>query len=245
MQALHIGKEYASRFAGLELGTMRRPEFIASQGRQPSGILGSLLARVMAVETAAENAAALELLEIQPTDRVLELGFGHGRTIARAARAAYAGFVAGVDWSQRMVQVATRYNRRLIGDGRAELKRSLSSQLPYPDRGFDKVYAVHTIYFWTAPSEDLREIARVMKLGARLVLAFRPRDASTSAAFPDGIYKHYAPEEVQTLLEDAGFEDVQTIDRLISRRAISFTVARRAAVSQNAIPNGPKEETRP
>jgi SAM-dependent methyltransferase len=211
---------------------MRRPEFIAKQGRHPSGILGSLLARVMASETAADNILALEFLEIQPTDHVLEIGYGHGRTIARAAEAACTGFVAGVDWSERMLRVATRYNRRLISEGSVELKLGASGTLPYPDRHFDKVLSVHTIYFWTNPVQDLREIARVMKPGARFVLGFRPRDDRTSTDFPEGIYRHCSPDEVRTLLEDSGFEDVRVVDRRLSRRAMCFTVARRVVSAE-------------
>jgi len=206
---------------------MRRPEFIAKQGRHPSGILGSLLASVMAAETAAENALALELLEIQPTDNVLEVGYGHGRTIASAAGAARTGLVAGVDWSERMLRVATRYNRRLISEGRVELKLSSSNKLPYPDCQFDRVYSVHTIYFWASPTEDLLQIARVMKRGARFVLGFRPSDERTSTDFPEGIYRHYAPDEVRALLNDSGFEDVQIMDRRLSHRPMCFIAARR------------------
>jgi dienelactone hydrolase len=64
---------------------MRRPEFIAKQSRCPVGILGSVVAKVMAHETEADNRAALDLLEIRPDDHVLEIGFAHGRTIAAAA----------------------------------------------------------------------------------------------------------------------------------------------------------------
>lgn len=57
---------------------MRRPEFIARQARCPSGVLGHLLARVMAIETAADNERALQLLALRPADQVPEIGFGHG-----------------------------------------------------------------------------------------------------------------------------------------------------------------------
>ena len=97
---------------------MRRPAFIARQASCPSGILGRLLGRIMAVETAAANDKALELLAIGPNDRVLEIGFGHGRTITRAAALASTGFVAGVEVSETMVRMATRQNRRLIAEGK-------------------------------------------------------------------------------------------------------------------------------
>jgi hypothetical protein len=41
---------------------MRKPRFIAEQDRKPSGLLGQIVARVMAKETAGENDLALDLL---------------------------------------------------------------------------------------------------------------------------------------------------------------------------------------
>ena len=204
---------------------MRRPEFIARQGRHPTGLLGLLLARIMAVETAKENVRALDLLELRPGHRVLEVGFGHGRTIARAAARASPGFVAGVDPSERMLEMAARHNRRLIREGRVELKLGDSSRLPYEDGCFDRVYSVHTLYFWENPAAHLREIHRVMKAGARLVLGFRPKDETASAEFPSTVYRFYTADEVRRLLDAAGYERVE----IVEDRGIAFAVARRPA----------------
>ena len=87
---------------------MRRPPFIARQGRCPSGLLGVVVGRIMAHETAKENAKAVELLELQPANRVLEIGFGHGRTVGTIASRLPRGFVAGVDHSERMLRLASR-----------------------------------------------------------------------------------------------------------------------------------------
>ncbi len=203
---------------------MRRPEFIARQGRCPGGLLGSLLARIMALETAAANATALDLLELLPCHRVLEVGFGHGRTIAHAAARASQGFVAGVDPSERMLEMAARHNRRLIREGRVELNLGESSRLPHEEECFDRVYSVHTIYFWESPAAHLREIRRVMKAGARLVLGFRPKDERTSANFPSTVYRFYISDEVRRLLEAAGYEKIE----IVEDRGVAFAVAHRA-----------------
>ena len=70
---------------------MKRPVFIARQSARPSGLLGRVIAGVMARETADLNERALRLLGPSPFDRVLEVGFGHGRTIERLANAVYNG----------------------------------------------------------------------------------------------------------------------------------------------------------
>lgn len=204
---------------------MKRPEFIARQARHPKGLLGAVLSSIMGFETAAENSFVLKALEVQPTDHALEIGFGQGRAIKKAAKAAFQGHVVGVDPSEQMVRIASRNNRRFIAEGRMELKVASSGHLPYQNQRFDKAFSVHTIYFWKNPIEDLREIARVLRPNARFVLGFRPKDTRAREEFPTSIYTFYAAEEVQSLLKNCGFEHVQMIDAGSSHRPFCCAVS--------------------
>jgi SAM-dependent methyltransferase len=206
---------------------MRIPVFIARQGRCPSGWLGGLIARVMAHETAGENGHVLELLNIQPSDHLLELGFAHGRTLERAAKLVPEGFVAGVDPSERMLRLASRRNREAIAVGRMELKPGSSAALPFPDARFDKAYSVHTIYFWNNPAADLREIRRVLKPGGRLALGYGSRDdEATAARVPPSTHTLYTDAEVGEFLAGAGFGELQFTQKSFSpSRTIHFALA--------------------
>lgn len=205
---------------------MRRPEFIARQSRCPSGLLGHLLGRVMALETSADNDRALEALAPQRGDHILEVGFGHGRTIARLAAAASDGFVAGVEISERMLRMASRFNRRLIEEGRVELGLLRDSHVPYEDSQFDRVLSVHTIYFWPDPSATLAAIYRVMKPGGALVLGFRTaEDLKVVKRFPASVYKFYRAEEVGDRLEGAGFSEVRVTTPKEDHAAVAVAVA--------------------
>jgi len=208
---------------------MRRPEFIARQARRPSGLLGKVLGHVMGSETAGENARAIELLDLQSDDQVLEIGFGPGRTLARAAELVPDGFVAGVDPSEEMLRLATSRNRSFIAQGKMELKLGDTSRIPYEDGRFDKAYSVHTIYFWPEPARDLQEIRRVLKVGGRFVLGFRAKDEKALADFPATVYRFYTSEEVQILLQSGGFVNVRIVAGRFSARDILFAVAHRAS----------------
>ncbi|MFL6825059.1 MAG: class I SAM-dependent methyltransferase [Bradyrhizobium sp.] len=208
---------------------MRKPQFIARQGRKPSGLLGHLVARIMARETADENDFALELLQLQPQDAVLEIGCGHGDTLAKAAKLASRGLLCGVDFSPTMNRVATRRHRRLLAEKRMEFRLGSSDQLPFPDQSFDKILAVHTIYFWKAPLDHLTEARRVMKPGGLFVLGFRPaEDSGFHATFPSEIY-HIRPEaEIVKLASEAGFAAVELRKHTRGDMQFSFLVATRA-----------------
>jgi SAM-dependent methyltransferase len=96
---------------------LRRPEFIAKQASNPRGLLGRLLFLLMAAETLAVNRRTLELLALDPNSRLLEIGFGHGRTLTRAAQLIPRGFVAGIDISADMVRIFQSRNSRSIAQG--------------------------------------------------------------------------------------------------------------------------------
>ena len=162
----------------------------------------------MSAETAAANVAALKLLDLQPSDRVLEVGFGHGRTMERAAEALTTGFIAGVDLSEEMVRMAEYRCRHLIREGKVTVTVGDSVHLPFPDQHFDKALSVHTVYFWADPEAHLCEIRRVLAYGGRLVLGFRSKEDKMAEDFPESVYTFYTAEEVGGLLETSGFERV-------------------------------------
>ena len=207
---------------------MKRSESLARQGRQPSGWLGHIVGWIMARETHDANLVALEQLDLQPADRMLESGFGHGRTLATAAKRITAGRLAGIDPSNVMLRIARGRNARTLRCGRMNLTLGSSDQLPFPAASFDKALAVHTIYFWPSPERDLAEIYRVMAPGALLVIGFRPgEDQNFARDFPATIYSIRSIAEVESLLSAAGFSNVATLCRPTGTGLMAWTSARK------------------
>lgn len=186
-----------------------KPLFIARQGRRPSGILGHIVARIMASETSAENDRALELLALQPDDRLIELGCGHGATLAKAAHAITEGDIAGVDFSPIMIAEAKRRNRRHVEAGRISLCLGSSDDLPFTDERFTAALSVHTIYFWQDPVAHLKEVRRILVPGGRLLLGFRPaEDRHFVATYPGEVYAIRRTAEIVGLMKCCSFERV-------------------------------------
>jgi ubiquinone/menaquinone biosynthesis C-methylase UbiE len=205
---------------------MRKPLMIARQGRKPSGLLGEIVARVMAKETAWENDLALQLLELKPEDAVLEIGSGHGDTLAKAASLACRGVLSGIDFSPVMHRYAKHRHRRLVGESRLKFRFGSSDHLPYALASFDKAYAVHTVYFWTAPLDHLREVRRVMRTDGRFVLGFRPaEDGRFQATYPAEVYRIRPEAEVVELVRQAGFDVIDIVGRTTAAKRMTFVVA--------------------
>lgn len=213
---------------------MRKPELIARQSRRPSGWLGEIVARVMALETEPANRIAVQELAVQPGESVLEVGCGHGRTLARLARGP-CPFLAGIDPSDVMVRLARRRLRRSIGAGRADVSLASSAKIPHAGGRFDAVLAVHVVYFWTDPLADLREIRRVLRSGGRILLGYRPRDEETLAALPATVYSLRSIEETEDLLTQAGFVAVRSTRHSLGGGArFACTTARGPAATSTA-----------
>ena len=184
---------------------MRRPRFIAEHARNARGLLGRMIAFIMARETWSQNLRVMDALGINQGDRILDVGCGHGRGLTELATRAGNGCVVGVDPSELMVEIAAQRNRALIEAARVNVVLAPVESLPFDDDVYDKVLCVHVLYFWKDLDASLREIARVLKPGGRLGLLFRTRaDLAATASFPPEIYRFPALAEVRAVIEQVG-----------------------------------------
>lgn len=133
------------------------------------GLSGALAASVMARANRAAEAEAIALLDPAPTDQVLAIGFGPGVGVALLAKRLDRGKVVGVDPSAAMLKAASRANRAAIAAGRVVLRAARADATGAADATFDGVIAVNTLQLCEPFAATARELARVMKPGARFV----------------------------------------------------------------------------
>jgi SAM-dependent methyltransferase len=179
---------------------------LVRQFRQPHGLGGRAAGWVMAHRESnrKRNIWAVGLLDVQPDDRVLELGFGPGIAIGELARRATRGLVVGVDHSEVMVRQASRRNAAAVSSGRVELRLGSAETLSGFDAPFDKILAVNSLMFWDDPVARLKELRGLLHPGGRIAIAFQPRAPGstdeTAARAGEEIAGHFAA---------AGFTDVR------------------------------------
>jgi len=179
---------------------------IVSQFGQPRGAIGNVAGWVMAHRPSnrQRNRWIAALLDVQPSDRVLEIGFGPGLAIAELnRRVGPAGHVYGIDHSVVMLGQASRRNAAAIRAGRVTLTLGTVEDLPPAlDGPFDAILAVNSIGFWPAPIERLKDLRRRLTPGGRIAIASQPRAVRKTA--PE------AASEITDLLHAAGFPQPRT-----------------------------------
>jgi ubiquinone/menaquinone biosynthesis C-methylase UbiE len=154
------------------------------------------------------NQIALEQLELEPSDHLLDVGFGGGLLIRRALAVVPGVFVAGIDVSQPMLDRGRRAFSKEIQTGRVEIKEADVASIPYPTNHFDKAAAINTLHFWPDVAAGLKEVHRVLKPGGRLVIAIRPKEFLERVQFTELGFTAFDDEELGRLLKNSRFENV-------------------------------------
>jgi SAM-dependent methyltransferase len=198
---------------------------------RPAGWLGRVAGWLMS-RSAADDRWVIDLLAVQPGDRVLDVGCGPGVTVQLLAELGQAAIV-GVDPSAVMVRQSTARNRGAIARGQVEIRQAGVAALPYPPGHFTKVCAIHSLYFWDSLEQGLRELRRVLAPGGLLVLAVRMRHANAGRFDPSRSGLTDADiEAIANTLRSLGFHDIarQCQDGL-DRQTMLALVARSGPVA--------------
>lgn len=200
-------------------------KFIAGQVRHPSGIFSGLVARQMNRTNANMNKTMVQLLEIKPTDHVLEIGFGGGGALDEMTKSVESGLVAGIEVSDAMLRRGRKRFNNIISRGKMELKKGSSAKIPYEDGFFDKACAMNCIYFWPNPVADLKEIRRVLKQNGVLIIAVVAKEELEK--FPPARHGFliYSDDQIKNLLSDAGFADVHIERRKVQPHTATYAIA--------------------
>jgi ubiquinone/menaquinone biosynthesis C-methylase UbiE len=94
----------------------------------------------------------VDRLDIQPDDRVLEIGCGHGVAATMVCDRLETGRLTAIDRSEKMVEVAARRNAAHVEAGRAEFFVAMLEDADLGERRFDKIFAVRVGLFHREPA---------------------------------------------------------------------------------------------
>jgi ubiquinone/menaquinone biosynthesis C-methylase UbiE len=185
-----------------------------SQTVRPKGLDGFFTGWFRARQSRELAEWTISLLDVQPKDRVLEIGSGSGLAVQVAATCCALGLVAGIEADPILVRRARRRNKVDITHGRVVIGIGSVTALPYPDRSFDKVFSINGVQFWTNLLHDLKELHRVLRPEGKLLIVRQLWDNENKRA------KARMRDEVQQRLPQqiamAGFDVIYKEIRLMT-----------------------------
>lgn len=170
----------------------------------PQGRMGRAMLRFMNLCHAPLTNWGLKLLNIQDGWTMLDIGCGGGATLQRLLKRSVGSKVYGIDISEESVAKARKVNAKVL-DKQVFISQGSAEKLPYEDETFDLVTAVETVYFWPNLPGCFQEVQRVLKHGGKFAILIEVVDGDSMWTNVVEGMEVYSPEELKTLLDDAGF----------------------------------------
>ncbi len=208
---------------------MNLKQSIVAQFGRPHGALGQLAGLIMAKRPSniERNLWTLDLLDLKPGDHLLELGFGPGIAIQRAAEIIDEGHIVGVDHSETMLHQASKRNAGAIERGLVQLYLGTDETLPVFAYPFSKICSANVVQFWHDPVAVFRRLNALLAPGGIIATTYMPRHSGATNA--DTREKE---TEIMAQLEVAGFSSITTEERRMSPvSAVSVLATKDVALS--------------
>ncbi len=180
---------------------------VERQFGRPHGLLGKMAGAVMAFRPSnrVRNRWAVDLLNIQPKDKVLEIGCGPGVALASIVPQLHNGHVEAIDHSATMLAQTEARHADAISDGVMKLHLGGFERLPHLSRSFDKVLSVNVIQFLDDHAAAFSAILAALAPGGLAATAYQPRHAGATSA--DALQM---AEAMEVQLADVGFKAIRT-----------------------------------
>ncbi len=118
---------------------------------------------------------AVETMAVRPTDRLLEIGCGHGVAVSLVCEKLDSGSILAIDRSPTMIAMAEKRNAEYVAAGVASVHAASLDEADLGDALFDKVFAIHVgVFLRGQPTRELEIIKRHLAPGGTFYLVYEP-----------------------------------------------------------------------
>lgn len=122
---------------------------------------------------------AVEILAVNPSDHLLEIGCGHGNVVALIAEKLADGKITAIDRSHKMIDAAAAKNQAQVQSGKAVFQTAALDEADFGSERFHKIFAINVNVFWTeAAAAELDVIEKYLRSDGALYLFYQPPSAS-------------------------------------------------------------------
>ncbi len=162
-------------------------------------------------------------LQFPRNSKILDIGCGAGRDASYFASKGFS--ITGIDFSKRLIEIA----KNKVSGGKFSVMDFENLSFPYSN--FDGVWASASLLHIPKRKllPTLKKINLVLKKNGLFFSLFRVGEGEklTQEKRGDAIlkrfYAYYKPEEIETLLKKAGFENIESeLDSIVSGEWVGF-----------------------
>lgn len=189
---------------------------LMNETRMPEGRLGKIMIVMMNFGHAPLFNWGVKKLPGIEFKKILDLGCGGGRNIAKLAKRYQTSELKGIDISPLCVEKAGKHNRKLMEQKRVKIELGDVGKLSEKENCYDLVTAFETIYFWEDLQTCFENVRNCMKKEGVFLIVNELEGKAPSAEKYERIIKGlkvYRVEEIEEHLRGAGFKGIE-----ISRR---------------------------
>ena len=167
--------------------------------------------------TAERLVWAVEVLAVEPDDRLLEIGCGHGVAVSLVCEKLGGGTIVAIDRSPTMIEAARKRNAACEARGAAAFRAVSLDLADFGGARFDKVFAIHVgVFLRGRPDRELRVIKEHLAPGGRLYLVDEPLDPGKARE---------TVERLASVLENHGYAVADVLVHDLSATRVGCVIA--------------------
>jgi cyclopropane fatty-acyl-phospholipid synthase-like methyltransferase len=160
---------------------------------------------------------AVETLAVKPTDRLLEIGCGHGVAVSLVCEKLDGGCIIAIDRSPKMIAMAKRRNAVHVAAGRASFQTVSLHEADFGNARFDKIFAIRIGAFLQGnPTRELEVVKTYLASDGSFHLVYDP---FVAAQAKDVI------EMAAAVLENRGFTVKAVLTKDIAQTTVVCVIA--------------------
>jgi len=180
--------------------------------------------------------AGLEILNVQPGEKVLEIGVGTGHALVALAQAiGDDGKAYGIDLSDGMLQVAHDRLQHAGLSGRADLRLGDAARLPFEDDFFDAIFISFTLELFDTPEIPtvLNECKRVLRETGRIGVVAMEKKECRAVKIYEWFHARLPtlvdcrPIHARESIKAAGFELAEASEKAMWGLPVEIVIARK------------------
>jgi ubiquinone/menaquinone biosynthesis C-methylase UbiE len=183
--------------------------FIARQFKRPSGWFGNFSSRIMVKGNRNKYNSLIKDMDLQPNDKLLEIGFGPGMGIQMISQLCESCTIHGIDFSKLMYKKASKLNQSDIDKHKVQLQYGDFLNIPLAQNQYDKIFCLNVIYFWDELIKPFEKSLSLLKTGGIFCIYMHDANTLIDKKVPDSVFNKYSIEQVVAVLRSAGFTGIE------------------------------------